>query len=290
MKAHGFSMAGPLLNKKLSELPQWTSNDEGREIYVESKGKRYYGSGSLWVEYIGSITIPGFVNRSKFIWKDADEIYINPGVYHHQGTTEQLVCWDNQLNYQFTNLANSDWSYLYLDSTAIVTADTHLLTANELTDSITEPIWDNTKYGYYNGNDRCIFGVLTDGSGNILEFFHNGSYVSYANQITDLGDTDIDTTWTDVALSAPKFATEIVVIFCSKSAGAGATYSYWRTNGQTGTTGKLYLKVVLEGTFTNTNTVNVISDDSQIIEIKNSASNATELAVYTYGWCFPEGM
>lgn len=51
MKAHGFEMEGPLKIKILATLPAWASGDEGREVYAEDTGKRYYGDSDSWVEY-----------------------------------------------------------------------------------------------------------------------------------------------------------------------------------------------------------------------------------------------
>jgi len=74
--------------------------------------------------------LKGYVQRPKFEWKDADEIYINPGVYHHKGTTEQFVYWNSKLTFQFgsggsngssDDLEASKRFYLFLDDSAIVT-------------------------------------------------------------------------------------------------------------------------------------------------------------------------
>jgi len=234
--------------------------------------------------------IPGLVIRPKFTWKDANEIYISPGIYHHHGTTEQLVYWDAQLTYQFANLAVSDFSYLYLDDSAIVTAGTNVITASELIDSTTEPAWSEAKHGWYNGEDRCICAVLTDGSSNILEFFHDGDLVVYADQIAELALTDIDTTWTDVNLasSVPKFTTKAVATFRTNYTDGNAEIS-WRINGQTGTSGHF----VCRSTTNNrqpANTINIITDASQIIEVVHSSSNANTIAIWANGWYFPYGM
>jgi len=51
MESQGFNMKGPFIGEILSTLPEWTSNDEGREIYVEDEGKRHYGDGTSWINY-----------------------------------------------------------------------------------------------------------------------------------------------------------------------------------------------------------------------------------------------
>ena len=69
----------------------------------------------------------------------------------------------------------------------------------------------------------------------------------------------------------------------------GATESYWRTNGQTGSSGHM-IGVVSTNTQACWNTANVITDSSQIIEVIISGTNTNTLSVATDGWYFPVGM
>ncbi|MCP4262751.1 MAG: hypothetical protein GY774_35380 [Planctomycetes bacterium] len=229
--------------------------------------------------------------RAQFEYKDADEIYINPCVYRHEGTTTQAVYTNSQLTYTFSSLENSDWSYLYIDDSDLVSDATNVLTAARLTESTTEPTYNASKQGWYSvsaANDRCIFAVLTDGSGNIKEFFHDGNYVLFADEINNYG-ADLDTSWVDVTLSLPKFSTSGEATFYATAGGAGArAIAYWRVNGQTGATGH---RVGLSGNSAVTdemvNTVRVMTDASQIIEVKHDASAENQLYVYTNGWYLP---
>ena len=56
MKAHGIQMEGPFKVEILSTLPAWTSNDEGREVYVQDEERRYYGDGTSWVDYSSGVS------------------------------------------------------------------------------------------------------------------------------------------------------------------------------------------------------------------------------------------
>ena len=56
MESYGLEMLGPLVIEKLSTLPGWTADDEGREIYVEDTAKRYYGDSTSWIDYATSGT------------------------------------------------------------------------------------------------------------------------------------------------------------------------------------------------------------------------------------------
>jgi len=233
---------------------------------------------------------PGLIVRPKFTWKDADEIYIDAGVYYHDGTSEQLLYWDSQITYQFTSLAVSDWSYLYFDDSAIVTAGTNLITAAQLTDSITEPgAWSNTKHGRYNGEDLCFFAVFTDGSGNILEFWHDGgNFVLHGDEIADISAQDVDAAWVDAeaALTMPIFSTKAQIRLALNYIDTGGAAA-WRTNGQTGTTGHV-IGFCVDGHF-DYHTVDVITDSAHLIELKFSNGGDT-IYGYTGGWYFPNDM
>ena len=241
--------------------------------------------GTLNVTTVNSpIVLP--VHRSKFIYKDADEIYIDPGCYYHLGTSEQNIYWNSQLTFQFQNLANSDWSYLYLDDSAIVTLGAALITATELIDSTTEPTYSNTKHGWYNGEDKCIFAVLTDGSSNILEFFHmGGNFVLLADDIQNYTGKPSGT-WTDVTLSGPKFSQDIDITIWTEDSDVEAIIQ-WRTNGQSGGYGHNIVAAPSGGYAAAT--AHVITDSSNRIEVRLSTSSSNlDVFVYTNGWYFPD--
>lgn len=229
----------------------------------------------------------GSLERPKFIYKDADEVYLNAGSYHHDGTKEQCVSWNSQLTVQLTGAAASTWYYLYIDDSAIVTAGSNLLTASEFIFSSTAPTWSDAKHGWYNGQDRCIFAALTDGSNNILEFFHNGERCLFADQIIEIQAWDVDTAWLDRILTAPSFTTQIEATL--RSRGLTGALPYWRTKGQAGTVGHLY-GVAGANSQDSWNNVSVITDSNQTIQFKYSLSDASTLDVFTEGWYFPEGM
>lgn len=111
----------------------------------------YTTTANITTANISNLNTPAVVlpRRSRFLWKDVNEIYIDSGCYFHKGTTNQNVYWDSQLTYQFSSLTVSDWSYLYIDDSSVVSAGTNLLTASEFIDSTTEPSWSDTKQGWY---------------------------------------------------------------------------------------------------------------------------------------------
>ena len=230
--------------------------------------------------------------RARFEWLDADEVYIHPGAYFHDGTTAQIVYWTSTLTKQLTTVAGvQDWWYLYLDDSAIVTLGARALTADEFLFATTGPTWSDSKQGWYNGSDRCIFAVLVDSGNNIKEFWHDGSdMVMLANFIEDLSDQDIDDTFTDVTLTAPAFG-DCGRGLCNFSANYdtdGGGTIYWRKNGSSGT-GHVVVDCNV-GSDIQHNTTPVAVDSGQKIEVKMAAAGDSKMSVYTMGFYLPTGM
>lgn len=252
---------------------------------------------ALKAAYDLAMYAPG-LHRAKFTWKDGDEIYIDPGAYYHAGTTSQAVYWDSQLTFQLQSggsNADSDdygadgWHYIYLDDSAIVTQGAALLDADCFLNDTTAPTWSNAKHGWYNGEDRCIFAVYETG-GAIIEFNHVNDRVLYADERLAFANADPGTSFVDLDLTTtvPGFATEAIMNAQAVYVD-GLCYNSWRTNGQTGSNGQRWAHTVGLADWSQSNTFIVITDSSQVIEHKNSASNNTE-QWYTGGWLFPIGM
>ena len=250
--------------------------------------------------------LPGLHLRPNFSYKDADEIYIDSFLIHHSGTTQQNVYCNSQLTFKFgsagsnadsDNLAANKFFYLFIDDSAVVILDANLLTVAELIakneDNVTVT-WNAAKHGFYETtatNDKCIGAFLTDGSSNILEFYHDDNLFMPADGITELSaSAGIDTTWTDIDLasSMPSFSTKALLSFTLTYVDATAI-AYWRTNGQAGTAGH-EISAVSAGVTSEKNTAIVITDSSQIIEVKLSAASDDTIGALLQGWFFPRGM
>ena len=81
----------------------------------------------------------GYAKRGKFRWKDADEIYLGPGVYHHEGT-ECGILLEGELEVE------TDGKVYELkpgDSITLSSATPHRLTNNGKSDALA--IWVNSK-------------------------------------------------------------------------------------------------------------------------------------------------
>lgn len=248
----------------------------------------------------------GVANRAEFEYRNADDIYIGAGSYHHQGTVDQMVYWNTQLifglgsggsNINSLDLLANEWNYIYLDNSAIVTNDDPLLVASCFLNTTIAPSWDPIRKGWYytvdDGGpaeqaDRCIFAILTDGSANILEFFHADDIVLFADYILDFSSSSIGATWTDAVISAPTFATKVQLTFTGFRTDDGADL-WWRVNGQSGSLGHLIFQVTSGSTY-GANTLPVITDLNQTIEVKYVQNVTNEAKIWTDGWYMPRGM
>ena len=262
-------------------------------MYIDSDG----------VHIVGTTYDTGYgrLERPIFRWKGADEIYIGAGAYHHSGTTEQLLYWNSELTFELEaagsnslsdNYDADGWHYIYLDDAAIVTQASALLDKDCFRNETTAPTYSASKHGWYSGNDRCIFAVYETGSA-LLEFYHtSGNFVSFGAEIADITIQDVDASWEDAesALTIPGFATKASVHFYS-AYNDQAGNLFWRTNGQTDTTGNRIGVFGGADSPVLQNTVDVITDSNQLFEMKFTAvANASTVNAWTQGWYFPEGM
>lgn len=247
------------------------------------------------VTYVDPMRI-GFVQRPQYSYKDIDEIYINPATYYHDGTTDQLVYWDSQITFQFgsggSNAASDDLVsnsifYIYIDDSAIVTADTPVLTASEFLCDTTGPTWSDSRRAWYNGLDRCIFAVLTAvAAAEVSNFYHNGGeLVLYDLADTDLSLSDIDTTWFDVTLRIPSFSHQAIVNLFDDYVDT-PNAARWRTNGSSAGGNKV---TDIDG-IDAVSTFIVSTDTSKIIEVQHENAGGDRMSLTTQGYYLPAGM
>ncbi len=226
---------------------------------------------------------PGY-QRAQFEYNDADQIDVGASMYMCK---DKYCFWTSTLTTVATGAAGgAEWWYLYLDYSAI-TSGTEITNA-EMIWSTTAPTFNDTYRQLMNGDDRCIFAVLTTAGNAIVEFLHGADKVFYADKFADLVETDIENVWTDVTITMPAFAIQAMVTF---TAGVADIIAYWRTNGQAGAIGHIVNQMeTLVGNFVSSNSFIVQSDSGQIIEVKNSAVSAATIQMETDGFFLPTGI
>jgi hypothetical protein len=250
-----------------------------------------------YVDGVGGLTpstLSGYVARPEFEYKDTDEIYINPGRYHHNGTAEQFLYWNSRLTYQFgsagsnansSDLGASEWHYLYIDDSELSGAT---MVAGEFVNNTNAPTYSVTKHGWYNGNDRCIGAFLTNASSQILGFYHDGGdFFKYDSDIVDLATYNTTTTPYTVYLKLPGFSTKALCTFSfAYNSGATAALQY-TTGSSSGTTTVGYVNSASERSDLM---AVVMTGDSQGIKVVQTATGANTTAIRTSGYYFPRGM
>lgn len=203
------------------DIASHNGTDEGLSLgstLITATGTEINRLDGLTTGVIENLTLAGWAMRPKFRWKDADEIYIGPGAYNHVGTVNQIVYWNQELTIDIGSPTGPDIYYLYIDDSAVVTADTNILTATEFIFSTSPPTYSPAQKGWYSSYDRCIFAVHVEvTTNNISEFYHSGIKVSYqeSDLISAIDEGDIDMTWHEVdhTVGIPLFAEQAVVEF-----------------------------------------------------------------------------
>ncbi len=230
------------------------------------------------------------LSRPQFAWVSNTELSIAGGAFFHWGTTDQILKIDTTISHTITSPGTSQFQYIYVDDSAIVTAGTNVLTATEIINSTTEPTYSITKNGWYNGDDLCIFGQIIDGSGYAVPFDHSGDFVTFED-VEELATTDIDASWVPIDLSSsiPSFATLVRVWTRMNYVDGTVTTSFLRKN-NSDTEGVAVNLVDSSDALHSVNTLDVITDTSQIIEIIHSQGNGQTSSLNTQGWYFPRGM
>ena len=242
----------------------------------------------------------GELQRPKFSYASASSITISPGIYDLDEKGKN-VSWDSTLT--VTGLSGTNqWVYIYLDYSAISGTT---VTASEVIKSTTAPTWSDSKHGWYNGDDRCIFAVWMDNNGVIFQFWHDGNEaVGYSDSSrTDTGNIRLTrsnsamyNTWSSaLRLEIPAFANKALVTFYGDGTATtgNITKYFFRTNGATTTSpgGHVIAKVEDDEAEWNVNGIQLFTDSSQQIQLYADANNTSQsIEVMTMGYFLPGGM
>jgi hypothetical protein len=231
-------------------------------------GATWRYNGTTWEE-IGSVIV-GALERPEF-GPNASSTQIDlkgPAGYHLDGIG--WVWWDGTIAYNFTTLAASTMSYLYIDKSTITGPGK--ITASNLIDSTTAPSYSSTKGGEYNGDDRCIMGVYGLGATSYEQFEHDGSdFIQYSSQISEVSSTAITTGGVDYALTVPAFVKKVKVNFRLNYTSA-TVLAYLRKGGST-VSGHI-VSWVTATVVIDTGNSSIILDGSQQINVYGSAAGA----------------
>ncbi len=235
---------------------------------------------------------------------DTDTITLSHLHAYHAGTVTQLVYATSPITFDFgslgsnaasDNLGASEWHYLYIDDSALSGA---IITAARLINTTTAPTWNAAKMGWYNGNDLCLCGFLTDGSNNIIKFVHDGTnYMAFDEAYSAYSLAYPGTGWTTtVTMRAPSFCTLTYATVDADPNNTVEAYSvYIRHTGSSGAghlVGKGYRSGASDAQrYITFNALNIPTNASQSIDIRVSlADGNAKMRITQHGWYFPKGM
>ena len=231
----------------------------------------------------------GYLRRSKFTYNGGATAYTikcEPAMYMCK---EKICQWITELTTTAIGTPSADdWYYLYLDYSAITS--TTAITNAELIWSNTEPAWNDTYMGWYNGDDRCIFAVRTNSGPTNISNFHcdGGEKVALTSEIAEYGAADPGTDFSqEITLDVPIFASKVGCIFTTTFVDGSPGFAYWRNTDDTSGLGSK-IGLVSAGTTYCLTVADVFCNSDLKIDVKVSANDT--LAVSTQRWYFPIGL
>lgn len=247
---------------------------------LKMKGSKFTDDSDIVFAYLLSgkffTTLPGYAaNRTNCIaYSDANTITIPGNCLEVDG---KLCWWDATITFDLgsggsnagsTDLGANEWHYIYVDHSS-VTSGTELVAANFINNKTAPGARSTSKLGYYNGSDRCIGCVRTDGSNNILEFHWLEGVYEFVELIRVLTVDPADSNWhtVDCSGSIPNFGRMMGYFeIYFYVAATGQMNTFWRTYGETPTSDRNIITTT-EATlyaWIKTNT-------SQVIEYKGTS-------------------
>ena len=265
---------------------------------VSGNGLKYLqvNSGATATQW-ANIRQRGYANKAKFEISSDTAILIGAGEYEvDDGTAPENYYWDSQITFVIGSggsnstssaAGTSQWQYLYIDDSAISASP---LVAASFLNSTTAPTYSQTKHGWYNGSDRCIFAFYIDSSGDISEFYHDGNEaVGYGTPFST--NINSSSSWQTATLTLPSFATKALTTFYSDGNGTGISKFFYRTYGSTSTWGHLVGKVEDDESEWNVSGFQVFTDYSGRIEIIDQiATSNYNVEIHSTGYFLPGGM
>lgn len=229
------------------------------------------------------------LDRSQFTYNGGTTAYTVKAKAAKYMCKDKYCYWVSELTTTaIAGAAASTWYYLYLDYSAITSGTA--ITNSELIWSTTAPSFNTTYRGWYNGDDRCIFAVVSNSTPDDIEsFYHDGGdMVVFDARQASFSSATVGTAWDDtVTLAAPGFCTKAQVTFIWTYVNASSILKY-RTKGSSGD-GHSCCYVAAAAT-RSIDMFTVLSNTSQQIEIEESDASNNTAIVQTNGWFFPVGM
>ena len=274
---------------------------------IAGNGLKYLqvNSGATATQW-ASIRQRGYINRSTFKYSSTTNILIGAGEYEvDDGSAPENYYWDSEITFTIGSggsnasssaAGTSQWQYLYIDESAISASP---LVAGSFLNSTTAPTYSQTKHGWYNGSDRCIFAFYIISSGEITPFYHSGdTFVQYKTDQSEDADNTSSGTY---AVLAPQIGTgteifgEVTIKLVSPNGNTNGSAFYAASFAGTGQfIGKVEAG---DGSYddehvaSNKRIATYDSGSARYIYItKSGGAAANYWTAFTNGWYLPNGM
>jgi len=282
-------VAGDIGTNKITELRY---NSTTTTFEIQGNVGMAAGAGTLSAQNANAVAITGgtitgvipeasngFMRRSQFTFVDVDTITVGAGAYDVYGTIAKIT---STLTTTAHGLTASAAAYLYIDYSSIPAGG--ILLQADLIWSLTPPVWSDTYLAYYNGSDRCIFGVELVAN-EIQAFNHARNYVACPVGFTEGNPSDTYAALTN-AFPVPTFCTSVNVLFRGIFVDTTTSLLY-RTDTASTDTPVLTLRA---GADHQDNTMQIVISSTQQIQWKEATAGNNTYGVDLRGWYLPEGI
>jgi len=273
-----------LIKKVLKETFPSDTSEPQIPVYTDKAGMVLTVSGdelsTTWSEPAAiPAAILNTIVRPKFEIS-GNVVSVGPGSYYIPSNSA-FTSWDTTKAVSVgAGTGTYQWWYIYVSATT-----------GDIFSSTTEPV--ESSVGWFDSNDRCIFAVVQDGSGNLVGINHDGSnYIMYENHI-DIGNLASNTSWVPKNAVVPSFCDmSELTFYCDAYGASGQCVWYYRKGSDTTTLGHFVGTNNGSTSAFCINTMVVYTGVGGHFEVMGSLAEPNEyaMAVMSNGYFLPRGL
>lgn len=214
----------------------------------------------------------------------------------------KIYHWDSGITFAFgssgSNAASDDLvagtnTYLYVDSSSLPASPATNLTAANFLNSNTAPTWNESKHGWYNGDDRCImFLAVESASAALVKQVKSGKLHLYYDAIEELNDTSPSDQYVTLsAVPSSGMARMANIVIRAKGSSSGSlNVTIESADGTSSHTGNILARTKVNAATEIYSTLQVplaYQDNTLYLEIGTGVDS--NLEVYTNSFMYAEG-
>ena len=203
---------------------------------------------------------PGFVRQPQFTFVDVNNLGMSSGgIYHIQKQDDPTSAMVVMAISDMSDIAipsggtEDAWLYQFISYDSIAQKNLPIIESADIISSENIPVWDSARAGWYDGDNRCIWGMKLDASGDAKKFFHRNEYMHMDSPFGFVNEKH--TTWAEVDPQAPVFSGNFVL----SARGSNVDVAIDDTS-------TLYMRL-------NEGAATVGLNDNRMIKVRNTAGN-----------------